>query len=49
MRKQLDFTYDEEAFKGLPKFIDELRNKDIRFIIILVNYIFTQEQKNHIK
>ena len=36
MRKQLDFTYDVVAFKGLPELIKELRTKGIRFIIILV-------------
>jgi len=36
MRKQLDFTYDEVNFKGLPNFIDDLRKKGVRFIIILV-------------
>lgn len=36
MRKQLDFTYDTQAFNGLPQYIKELRAKGVRFIIILV-------------
>ena len=35
-RKQLDFTYDEVNFKGLPQYIDELKQNGVRFIIILV-------------
>jgi alpha-glucosidase (family GH31 glycosyl hydrolase) len=36
MRKQLDFTYDKGNFSGLPMFIDDIRKKGVRFIIILV-------------
>ncbi len=35
-RDNLDFTYDQNNFKGLPEYINELRGKGIRFIIILV-------------
>ena len=40
-RKQLDFTYDEVNFKGLPQYIDELKTRGVRFIIILVSELQT--------
>ena len=40
MTKQLDFTYDKVNFSGLPDFIEDIRKKGVRFIIILVKNIF---------
>lgn len=30
-----DFTYDEEAFKGLPEFIDDLHKTNKKFVAVL--------------
>jgi alpha-glucosidase (family GH31 glycosyl hydrolase) len=35
--ENLDFTYDQTNFKGLPEYIRELKGKGIHFIIILVS------------
>ena len=39
MESKLDFTYDKDAYDGLPEFIDELHNRGQRYIIILVRTI----------
>lgn len=36
-RENLDFTYDEINFAGLPDYIKELKKKGVHFIIILVS------------
>lgn len=31
-----DFTYNEEAFAGLPEFVEELHNNGMHYVMILV-------------
>jgi len=36
MDRKLDFTYDKVLYSGLPDFVDELHDKGLKYIIILV-------------
>jgi len=38
MDSKLDFTYDKLRYSGLPGFVDELHNKGLKYVIILVRY-----------
>ncbi len=35
-RDQLDFTYNQVNFSGLPEYIEDIQSKGMKFIIILV-------------
>lgn len=36
MERQLDFTYDESTYDGLPKFVNDIKKEGLKYIIILV-------------
>lgn len=37
MKYALDFTWDPVTYAGLPEFVDDIRAKGMRYIIILVS------------
>ncbi|KAL1257160.1 hypothetical protein QQF64_012705, partial [Cirrhinus molitorella] len=45
MERQMDFTLDQENFKGLPALVDEMRAEGMRFIFILDPAISGNETK----
>ena len=47
MDRQLDFTVDQNNFKDLPKFVDDWKELNIRFIPILDPALSTEEPSNY--
>jgi alpha-glucosidase (family GH31 glycosyl hydrolase) len=40
MDRELDFTYAQDRFAGLPEYVKELKAKGIKFVTILVKKLF---------
>ena len=37
MKRQLDFTYDNKTYNGLPEFVKKIKEQGIKYITILVS------------
>ena len=37
MDRQLDFTYDNKTYEGLPEYVKSLKDSGMRYIIIVVS------------
>jgi len=43
-----DFTFDKEAFKGLPEFVDELHSNNKKFMPVLDAGIAMRPDSNYV-
>ena len=49
MYKKFDFTYDRTTFAGLPQFVNEVHDKQKKFVVIVVRFIEQHNSPHHHK